>query len=282
MQELEGKVAVITGAASGIGRAFAERFAAAGMKLVLADVEKEPLEAVSAALAEGGSEIESAVIDVREPSALAGLAERCEARFGGAHLLCNNAGVGVGGPMWEVTPKDWDWIIGVNLVGVINGIHAFVPSMVASGEPGHVVNTASIAGLTCPAFLGPYNVTKHAVVALSESLLNDFRATGASIGVSVLCPGWVQTRIHESDRNKPAGTPADSSDPNLDAMRKVLGDLVSGGITPQQVAEQVLEAVLDDRFWIRTHPEMEPDVRSRCERIIAAETPKLMAPTEIK
>jgi len=282
VQELEGKVAVITGAASGIGRAFAERFAAAGMKLVLADVEKEPLEAVSAALAEGGSEIESAVIDVREPSALAGLAERCEARFGGAHLLCNNAGVGVGGPMWEVTPKDWDWIIGVNLVGVINGIHAFVPSMVASGEPGHVVNTASIAGLTCPAFLGPYNVTKHAVVALSESLLNDFRATGASIGVSVLCPGWVQTRIHESDRNKPAGTPADSSDPNLDAMRKVLGDLVSGGITPQQVAEQVLEAVLDDRFWIRTHPEMEPDVRSRCERIIAAETPKLMAPTEIK
>jgi NAD(P)-dependent dehydrogenase (short-subunit alcohol dehydrogenase family) len=154
--------------------------------------------------------------------------------------------------------------------------------MLASGEPGHVVNTASIAGLTCPAFLGPYNVTKHAVVALSETLLNDFRATGASIGVSVLCPGWVQTRIHESDRNKPADTPADSSDPNLDAMRKVLGDLVSGGITPQEVAEAVLAAVLEDRFWIRTHPQMEPDVRSRCESIIAGETPKLMAPTEIK
>jgi NAD(P)-dependent dehydrogenase (short-subunit alcohol dehydrogenase family) len=281
VKELEGKVAVITGAASGIGRAFAQRFAAEGMKLVLADVEEKPLETLCAELREAGSEVEAAVADVSKVAALTELADRCESRFGGAHLLCNNAGVGVGGLMWEVTPQDWDWILGVNLVGVINGIHAFVPRMAASGEPGHVVNTASIAGLTCPAFLGPYNITKHAVVALSESLLNDLRVSEKPIGVSVLCPGWVQTRIHESDRNKPASTP-DSPDNNDEGMRDVLGKLISGGIAPEQVAEEVLNAVLDDRFWIRTHPDMEPIVKSRCESIIAARTPDAMGPMEIK
>jgi len=282
VKELEGRVAVITGAASGIGRAFAERFAAEGMKLVLVDVEEQPLEALAATLREGGSEVESAVADVSEASALTSLADRCESRFGGAHLLCNNAGVAVGGPIWEVAPEDWDWILGVNLVGVINGIHAFLPRMVASGEPGHVVNTASIAGLTCPTFLGPYNVTKHAVVALSESLLNDLRASETPIGVSLLCPGWVQTRIHESDRNRPVSTPGEASDANYEAMREILGELIRSGITPEQVAEEVLDAVRNDRFWIRTHPEMEPSVQSRCESIVAARTPKAMMPTEIK
>jgi len=283
VQQLSGKVAVITGAASGIGRGLAERFASAGMRLVLADIEEEPLEGVAAGLRDAGGEVEAALVDVREAGDLEALAERCAARFGGAHVLCNNAGVAVGGPIWEVTSEDWSWILGVNLVGVINGVRAFVPRMLASGEEGHVVNTASIAGLTSPAFLGPYNVTKHAVVTLSETLLAELKASEARIGVSVLCPGWVQTRLHESDRNKPGAADGDEpADPTAELLREAVGGLIAGGIPPEQVADAVAAAIREDRFWIRTHPEMEPAVKERCEAIIAAETPPPMLPTEIE
>jgi NAD(P)-dependent dehydrogenase (short-subunit alcohol dehydrogenase family) len=280
MQELSGKVAVVTGAASGIGRALAEHFASVGMRLVLADVEEAPLAGVAAALREAGSEVESAVVDVREAREVDALAERCAARFGGAHVLCNNAGVAAGGPVWEVEDDDWRWILGVNLVGVIHGIRAFVPRMIASGEEGHVVNTASIAGLVCPAFLGPYNVTKHAVVALSETLLADLAANGAKIGVSVLCPGWVKTRIHEADRNKP-GAADEPADPAREALREVIAGFIAGGISPEPVAAAVAEAIRENRFWIRTHADMEPAVKARCEAILAGENPPLMLPTQI-
>ena len=279
--DLAGRVAVVTGAGSGIGRAMAERFAAAGMRLVLADIEAEPLAEVADSLRERSCEVEAERLDVRDSSALEALAERCFSRFGGAHVLCNNAGVASGGPVWEISEQDWDWVIGVNLVAVVHGIRAFVPKMIASGEPGHIVNTASIAGLTCPAFMSPYTVTKHAVVALSDNLRNDLAVTGASIGVSVLCPGWVRTRIHESDRNRPGGEAAEVAE-ELSVMRELVDGFIAGGIDPAAVAEQVHDAVVNDRFWIRTHPEMEPMIAKRCEAIIAGEPPPPMLPTDIK
>jgi len=279
--ELKGRVAVITGAGSGIGRAMAECFATAGMHLALADVEAEALDETARALRERGCEVEAECLDVRDSAALETLAERCFTRFGGAHVLCNNAGVASGGPVWEISEQDWDWVIGVNLVAVVHGIRAFVPRMIASGEPGHIVNTASIAGLTCPAFMSPYNVTKHAVVALSDTLRSDLSLSGAAIGVSVLCPGWVRTRIHESDRNHPSGETVDAGE-ELSALRELVNGFIAGGIDPSVVAKQVRDAVMNDRFWIRTHPEMEPMVRKRCEAIIAGESPPPMLPTEIK
>lgn len=283
MQELSGKVAVVTGAASGIGRALAERFAAEGMHLALADIEAEPLFAVADALQSAGAEVEAAVLDVRDASAIDELASKCASRFGGVHVLCNNAGVATGGPVWEVSPEDWDWIVGVNLIGVINGIRAFVPAMVAAGEPGHVVNTASIAGLICPAFIGPYNVTKHAVVALSETLRADLIAVDAKVGVSVLCPGWVQTRIYESDRNKP-GFEAGQEDeaPELAPLRDLVRGMVEAGIGARAAADHVLAAIRAERFWIRTHEEMEPSVAARCAAIAAGDAPPVMVPTDIK
>lgn len=282
MKEIAGKVAVVTGAGSGIGRALAERFSAEGMRLALADIEAEPLEAVADALRAAGTEVETAVLDVRDRQALAALADRCASRFGGAHVLCNNAGVASGGPVWEVSPEEWDWVVGVNLLGVINGIHAFVPEMVAAGEEGHVVNTASIAGLTCPAMMSPYNVTKHAVVALSETLRADLIASASKIGVSVLCPGWVQTRIHESDRNKPGGPDEAPENPDHANLRELVASMIAGGIEPAVVADQVLAAIRGDRFWIRTHPAMEPMVAERCKTIIVGDAPPLMLPTEIQ
>jgi NAD(P)-dependent dehydrogenase (short-subunit alcohol dehydrogenase family) len=279
--ELKGRVAVVTGAASGIGRAMSERFAAAGMHLVLADIEAEPLAEVAGALRGQGCEVEAERLDVRDSAALEALSQRCFSRFGGAHVLCNNAGVASGGPVWEISEQDWDWVIGVNLVAMVHGIRAFVPKMIASGDPGHIVNTASIAGLTCPAFMSPYTVTKHAVVALSDTLKSDLALSDAPIGVSVLCPGWVRTRIHESDRNHPAGETIDAGE-ELAVMRELVDGFIAGGIDPAVVAEQVHDAVVNGRFWIRTHPEMEPMVAKRCEAIIAGEPPPPMLPTDIK
>jgi NAD(P)-dependent dehydrogenase (short-subunit alcohol dehydrogenase family) len=165
---------------------------------------------------------------------------------------------------------------------VIHGIRAFLPRMLASGEEGHVVNTASIAGLLSPGFFGPYNVTKHAVVTLSETLLAELTASDAKIGVSVLCPGWVRTRIDESDRNKPSAASGDEpANPDQEALRNIISGLIAGGITSEQVAAEVAGAIRENRFWIRTHPAMEIGIKARCEAIIAGETPPAMFPTEI-
>src|ERR1700733_2921273 len=202
MENLRDKVAVITGGASGIGKAVAVRTAAEGMKLVLADIEEPALEATASALTAEGADVLAVVTDVSDASSVQALRDRALQHFGAVHLVHNNAGVGVGGPIWEVTEEEWRWILGVNLWGVVHGISAFVPVLLEQGE-GHVVNTASIAGLSSTPGLGPYTATKHAVVAISESLFKDLRAAGAPIGVSVLCPGFVQTGIAQSDRNRP-------------------------------------------------------------------------------
>ena len=190
MESFQGKVAVITGAASGIGRALAQRCVQEGMKVVLADIEE-------------GATVLGVRTDVAQAAEVAALAQRTLESFGAVHLLFNNAGVAAGGPLWEMSLQDWEWVLGVNLWGVVHGIRTFVPLLLQQGSEAHIVNTASIAGLVSTPGLGVYNVTKHSVVTLSETLYQELQQTGAPVHVSVLCPGWVNTRIHQAERNRP-------------------------------------------------------------------------------
>lgn len=272
MKELRGKVAVITGGASGIGRAVAERAATEGMKLVLADIEEAPLKLTADALTASGAEVEPVPTDVSDDSDVEALRDRALERFGAIHLVHNNAGVGVGGPLWTVSEADWKWILGVNLWGVVHGIRTFVPLLVDQGE-GHIVNTASVAGLTSPGFLGPYNATKHAVTTISETLYRDLRATGSSVGVSVLCPGFVRTGIGDSERNRPQWAPALDDDPAADVLRDVIHQLVAGGIEPSEVADRVLDAVRTDTFYILTHDDSMQMVETRMGDILEGRSP---------
>src|SRR5579871_852581 len=238
MREFRDRVAVVTGAASGIGRALAERFAAAGMKVVLADVERQALAAAERALASGGARVLAVPTDVSKASDVEALAQRTLEAFGAVHVVCNNAGVSVGGLAWEVTLADWEWILGVNLWGVIHGIRTFVPILLRQGEEGHVVNTASMAGLVSGPGIAPYNATKHTVVTLSEALHHELgMASGGKVKVSVLCPGWVNTRILDADRNRPA-TLGDATPirPEIAAVREQVRQLLESGLAPAAVA----------------------------------------------
>src|SRR3954449_6626026 len=202
MKDLKGKVAVVTGAASGIGNAVATRFAQEGMKVVLADIEEGPLADAEKALAETGANVLAVPTDVTKGDQMDTLAQKTFDAFGTVHVIHNNAGVATGGMMWTLTEADWQWVLGVNLWGVIHGVRVFVPRMVEQAE-GHVVNTASRAGLTSAPMMGPYNVSKHGVVTLSETLAAELALHGSPVKVSVLCPGWVNTRINEAERNRP-------------------------------------------------------------------------------
>ena len=203
MEQLEDKVAVVTGGGSGIGRAVATHLAGAGMQVVVADIEQDALDATVAELVAGGHRAIGVRADVSDGASVEALAETTVAEFGAVHVVHNNAGVGVGGPVWTHTERDWQWVLGVNLWGVIHGIRSFVPRMLDQGGPAHVVNTASMAGLISVPYLGAYNVSKHGVVTLSETLHRDLGLAGSDIGVSVLCPGLVMTNIFESQRNRP-------------------------------------------------------------------------------
>src|SRR5437868_8827850 len=273
MQDLRGKVAVVTGAASGIGNGVATRLAEEGMKVVLADVEEGPLADAEKKLADAGATVLGVPTDVTKGDQVDALAAKTFETFGTAHVVHNNAGVGTGGPMWTLTEADWQWVLGVNLWGVIHGVRAFVPRLVEQGE-GHVVNTASIAGLTSAPMMGPYNVSKHGVVTLSETLANELALHGSPVKVSVLCPGWVQTRIHEADRNRPPELQQDNPDnPMAEMGRQMLTSLISSGMPPSEVAGRVLDAIRDERFYIITHPDMLPMVRHRMEDILEGRTP---------
>lgn len=274
MQDFRDKVAVVTGGASGIGRAMVDRFAQAGMRIVIADVEASALASAERELRDRGVSVLGVKTDVAKPEDVEALAKAAVEKFGGVHVLCNNAGVSVGGPMWEHTLADWEWVFGVNLWGVIYGIRTFVPIMLKQNQPAHIVSTASLAGLTSNAFLGVYNATKHAVVTLSETLAQELAMVGAPIKVSVLCPGFVATKIADSHRNRP-GTLADGSDRIQPAeFEQVIRAAISGGLDPAIVGNLVFEAIRDEKFYILPHPELTASrVRDRMEGILENRQP---------
>lgn len=272
MHELAGKVAVVTGGAAGIGFALARRFAAADMKIMLADIEEPVLDRSVASLQEefGEDRIAGRVTDVRDAAAVEALAEATFDRFGTAHVVCNNAGVAVGGVSWAIPDDRWRWILEVNLLGVVNGIRAFVPRLIEQGE-GHVINTASAAGLVTGPLIAPYYASKHAVVALSESLQLDLTLNDAAVGVSVLCPEWVRTDISTSERNRPEGVSPSPVATNGEAS--LVHPLIEAGIEPDEVAGQALEALREGRFWVLTHVTTLPAAQKRWQAIEADARP---------
>ena len=251
MRQFRDRVAVVTGGASGIGRAMAGRFAAEGMRLVLADVEEEPLAAAVADFEAAGSAVLGVVADVSVASDVDTVRDRALDAFGGVHVVCNNAGVG-GGGIVDAPLELWEWVIGVNLLGVVHGVHTFLPLLLEQDE-GHLVNTASLAGLGGVAGLGIYCTTKFAVVGLSESLYFELAARNSAVGVSVLCPGFVQTRIGESARNAPASITDWAGSADAQATRDIANALTAAGIKPAVVADAVFDAVVDGTFFILPH-----------------------------
>jgi NAD(P)-dependent dehydrogenase (short-subunit alcohol dehydrogenase family) len=257
MDPLSGKVAVVTGGASGIGFALAERFLAEGMQVMVADVEAGALADAVVRLRASARQPDAVAAfrcDVGDEPQVLDLATETYEQFGTAHVVCNNAGVGGGGgPLWEIPQPAWDWAFAVNLWGVLHGIRAFVPRLLAQGE-GHVVNTASLAGLKAPPFMGPYNATKHAVVALSETLAHELASMGSPVRVSALCPGFIRTRIAESERNWPehlGEAPAVTSSPMGDVIR----GLVDAGGDPAELAGRVVTAIREERFFVLSQDE---------------------------
>lgn len=271
MQDLEGKVAFITGGASGIGLAMARSFAAAGMKVVIADIQTDALEKAAAGLKGSNADVLAIELDVTDRDAMARAADEAEAAFGNVHVLCNNAGVAAFGPLIDATYEDWDWVIGVNLHGVINGIQTFLPRIKGHGEGGHVVNTASIAGHVAMSGLGIYTATKYAVVGISETLVQELEPDG--IGVSVLCPGFVDTNIYDSQRNRPKALQNPDSDPGQDFLGgseqvEQVEQVRQSAMDPALVGEKVLEAVRNNEFYILTHPDFRPLVEGRMQNIL--------------
>lgn len=279
MDSFEGKVAVVTGAASGIGRALSTAFAHEGMRLVIADIEPGPLESVAEDLRSTGADVFAVTADVSVPSDVDRIGTAAMDVYGSLHVACNNAGVSGGGLSWEIDLETWRWILDVDLWGVIHGVRTFTPLIIASGG-GHVVNTASMAGLTSNPGMGPYNVAKHGVVTLSETMYVELQMTHPEVGVSVLCPGWVRTRIHESERNRP-GEPAveaGESAQGLAALKEMVAGWIAEGLQPAHVASLVVDAVREGRFWVLTHPEWQGMVRDRVDRMLSGESPWAQLP----
>ncbi len=268
LQDLEGKVAVVTGAASGIGLALTERFLAEGMRVVMADVEEPRLVAEASRLAGAGGDVYAVLTDVTVPEDVERLADQTIGHYGAVHVVCNNAGVAPGGPMLRTTPKDWQWAVGVNVLGVAYGITTFGPILAAQGE-GHIVNTASEAGLVTTNVLGMYCATKHAVVGLSEALYRELEGTG--VGVSALCPNLVNTDIFLSERNRPHGSEL-TSDENA-TMAPLREAIRAAGISPGDVAADVVDAVRTGRFWIFTHDSTLPAALVRFDDLRAGRNP---------
>ena len=280
MKDFAGKVAVVTGAASGMGLAFATRFADEGMNVVLADIESEPLAMAEAGIKAKGGKALAVKTNVLHQEDLDRLADAAFSTFGNVHILCNNAGVASGSalPIWEAPIEDFEWVYGVNFMGVLYGIRAFVPRMIANGEEGHIVNTASMAGLLAGA--SPYSVSKHSVVCLTEGLYSEFRARGTKLSASVLCPGWVKTNILESQRNRPEeyGPAPDptKAPPEMQAGIQMVRGMLENGYPPEEVARQVFEAVRDDKFYIFPAQDyMLEAVKNRMTGIIEQRNPAL-------
>ena len=277
MKNFRDRVAVVTGAASGIGLALAERFAAEGMKVVMADIEAGPLAAAAEGVRRKGAVARATRADVSRPDEVDRLARETYDAFGAAHVVCNNAGVAVIGAVHEHTLADWQWVINVNLWGVIHGVRAFLPRMLAGGDEGHIVNTASMAGLTTAQFMSVYDVTKHGVVALSESMYKEAQVTGSPIGVSVVCPGLIDTNIMRSSRNRPEELSEEGkAGPLAQAFGQTLSDRLAGGYPPSEVAEQVLQGIREGRFYIvPAQPEVKGNIAVRAQDLLELRNPTL-------
>lgn len=272
MDLLPGDVAVVTGAASGVGFALADRFARSGLHIVAADVDASALDEAASALRAHGTEILTHPVDVRDEAQVDGLAAATVERFGAVHVVCNNAGVSSRADPWTGPLAVWRWVLDVNVFGVVHGVRAFLPHLLAGGR-GHIVNTASMAGLA-PGIGAPYDASKHAVVALSEDLCLDLQAQLAPVGVSVLCPGWVRTNIVDADRNWPAdhGAVPDRS-PTMGAIEHHLRRAIAEGMTPAEVADRVFAAIAADRFWVIPDPEWLAIAADRWDAIRAGANP---------
>ena len=273
MQELTGKVAVVTGAASGIGRALALKFVAEGMHVIAADIARDELETLSAS----SQHIQTAALDVADSSACQSLAERIFTHHGAVHLLINNAGViGRFAPFWDLDPDDWNWMLSVNVLGVANMLRAFVPGMREQGEAAHIVNTASEAAFAARAFVGVYHASKHAVLAISETLAQELEFDQSPIRVSVLCPGGVNTRVLESERNRPlSATRSRPSPPEAAALRASYATNLADAMSPETVADVVIDGIKQDRFYLLPHPEVATLPQARADAVARDEYPKL-------
>ena len=282
MQELKARVAVVTGAASGIGLALARQFARERMALVLADIEPAPLERALDEIRGLGAEAISVPVDVSDPVQVDALADAAFARFGKVHVLCNNAGVAspsLATPVWLTRPDDWPWVLGVNLMGVVHGVRAFVPRMLAGGDEGHVVNTASVAGLLTGS--NPYFVSKHGVTCLTEGLYKDFRRAGTRLSASVLCPGLIRTAILDAERNRGAAFgPATDLAQLPAAVQRAAADFarsLESGYDPSQVAEAVVDAIRADRFYVVPAQEhLQEMIALRMNDILARRNPTVV------
>lgn len=280
MKNFQDKVAVITGGASGLGREFAKRAAGLGMKLVLADVQQDALDATRAELEGEGAQVLAMICDVRKGEQVQALADATMARFGAVHLVFNNAGVGSGGLIWENSEADWEWVLGVNLWGVIHGVRIFTRLMLecAKNDPqyeGHIVNTASMAGLLNAPTMGVYNVSKHAVVSLTETLYQDLQLVEAPVGASVLCPYFVPTGISQSHRNRPedvkmTGGPTASQKA---AQAMTVKAVESGKVSAGDVAQMTFDAIRDGQFYIYSHPGALGNVGERMDEIVKGVNP---------
>ena len=280
MQSFSEKTCVITGAGSGLGREFALLAAKLGMRLVLADVQQDALKQTEASVTALGADVLSHVCDVRRGDEVESLAQAAVKRFGAIHVVFNNAGVGAGGLIWESTQQDWEWVLGVNLWGVIHGVRVFTPLMLASAKAdpnfeGHIINTASMAGLLTPPAMGIYNVSKHAVVALTETLYHDLSLIDAPIGVSVLCPYFVPTGISHSDSVRPSDTQATTQPTRSQQISQaMLEKAVSAGkVSAAEVAQITFDAIKAGQFYIYSHPQALGNVERRMQDILQAHNP---------
>jgi NAD(P)-dependent dehydrogenase (short-subunit alcohol dehydrogenase family) len=281
LNDFKDKTAVLTGAGSGFGLECARIGAQRGMRLVLVDVQQEPLDRAAQEMRQAGAEVLACRVDVSQAQEVEALGRAVAERFGAPHLVFNNAGVAAAGLIWESSAKDWEWVLGVNLMGVVHGVRVFTPMMLAAadadpGYRGHIVNTASMAGLLSPPNMGVYNVSKHAVVSLSETLYQDLSLVTDQVGASVLCPFFVPTGISQSERNRPDALRETGAKPTRSQLigqamsEKAVG---SGKVSAADVASLVFDAVAANRFYIYSHPKSIRSVQTRLEDIVQARNP---------